>query len=202
MKLIILCILLGASISNVGAQTNNFDWPPNPASELVTNYVLRCVRPIDNTIVASNFGVATNAAILLSPGTWECVLLAQNYVGISDPSNVLVVQQAEVDPILLPGIVSGLSITARWHAGAFDITATWLSATNAANYTVNLINLVTGTTLTRNGANRSASWLRVPASIYRLTAAGVNVNGLYGPLTTLELGTLKPGKPRDLKLVN
>lgn len=193
----ILCLLL-AGLATAIAQTNTytFAWSANPASDLVTNYVLRCTHPIDDTAVASNYGVSTNATVLLSPGIWECVVLAQNSVGISDPSDMVIVGQ---DSPIPPGEVSGITVRHQWFAGAFDLTATWTAATNAASYTASLLNLVTGTALTRTGANRSASWLRVPASAYRITVIGIATNGVQGPVATLELGVLKPGKVRDFK---
>lgn len=195
MKLLPAICLLIANLP-VAAQTYNFVWSPNPPANLVTNYVIRCIRPVDNALAASNHGVATNASVNLGPGTWECVLLAQNFTNISDPSDIVVVGQVVASP---PGTVPDLAVRALWHAGAFDITATWHLSSGAISYNANLINLVTGTALTRTGANRSASWLRVPASTYRLTVAGINANGVQGPITTLEMGVTKPGKPKDFR---
>lgn len=185
-----------ASLVPASAQIYNFTWLPNPSVELVTNYVIRCVRPIDDTIVVSNAGVSTNFLMSPGPGVWECVLFAQNYTNISIPSDVVTVGQTVEPP---PAVVSGLAVNAKWHAGAFDITATWQLSPGAVSYNAILINLVTGTALTRTVANRSASWLRVPASTYRLTVAGVGLNGVQGPVTMLEMGVTKPGKPKDFK---
>lgn len=195
MKLIsIFCLL--ASFYQASAQIYNFTWSPNPSVELVTNYVIRCVRPIDDTMVVSNAGVSTNFLMSPGPGVWECVLLAQNYTNISDPSNVVIVGQTVEPP---PGVVAGLAVNAKWHAGAFDITGTWQLSPGAVSYNAILINQVTGVALLRTGVNRSATWLRVPASTYRLTVAPVGPTGVQGPITMLEMGVTKPGKPKDFR---
>lgn len=197
MKLLILSLF--ASLVPASAQTTNtytFNWTANNPLDLVTNYVLRCVHPIDDTMVASNYGVATNATVTLSPGIWECVCLAQNFIGISDPSNMIVVGQEVQVP---PEVVSGLGVNAKWHAGAFDIAGTWQLSPGAVSYNAILINLVTGTALLRTGVNRTASWLRVPASSYRLTVVAVSANGIQSSVATLEIGVLKPGKPKDFR---
>lgn len=193
----ILCLLLASLTAS--AATFTVRWDANPPTDLVTNYVLSCSNPADSIVNTFSLGVETNGTFELNPGIWECVLRAHNSQGVSEPSNMVVLGSPIPPPEIIVGPVSGLTVRAVWHAGAFDISARWFAATNAASYTAHLINLNNNVDLIRVGGNLTASWARVPASKYRMTVMGVSTNSVSGPVTTIELGTLKPGKPQNLQ---
>ncbi len=176
-----------------------FQWTENSPLDLVTNYVLLCVNPASSASRTVQVGPSsTTAAIDLDPGTWECVCMAQNSVGISEPSNMVVVGSEITPPASAVGPVEGVTTKAIWKEGTFDILARWRVATNALAYTSHLINLATTVDLIYTGTNTLASWARVPPSQYRLTITASS-NNVSGATTVVELGTTQPLKPNDFR---
>lgn len=182
-------LALGLSCISVSAEI--LTWSPNPDTDLVTNYVVRAFGP---TIKSVNVGVSTSFDLnVLGAGAWSVNVLAQNAVATSDPSVTLT--WGSIAP------VQNLAVKALWSAGAFDITATWTASPGAANYSARLLNLGTSVTVERPVTVTTATWARIPQGAYRLTVVAMSLNGAVSAPVTLDLGTLKPGQPRNPQIM-
>lgn len=190
MRTAITCCLL--ALTTVAASAAALNWDPNPSTEMVTNYVVQASGPSTSSF---SVGVATSFDLAVLPGgTWTLTVLAQNSAGTSDPSAPFTYNAP-----LVPGPVSGIVITANWSAGAFDILAQWQPGANAATYTVNLVNTATGAGVPRSVSTTSTVWTRIPSGSYRFTVNGVSGSGVAGPVSTVNLGSIRPGRPQNLR---
>jgi len=187
MKLVPFLLCLACTVANAEILV----WSPNADTDLVTNYVVRAFGP---SIKTSNTGVATSFDLnYLGPGAWSVNVLAQNAVATSDPSVTLTWGS------LAP--VQNLTVRATWSAGAFDIVATWGASPGAAHYMARLLNLGTSVPVERPVTVTTASWPRMPIGTYRLTVTAFSLNGAASAPVILDLGTLKPGQPRNPQIM-